>query len=112
MGRITRTGDSYREDSITTIARAQKRARQRQHSRAQFTTKRLPLGVRSFDVCLHTRPTVINRKSGVFPGAQHLREDDAAPGTLGVNALLHQAAFWALHPPVYRLASGPTAAHA
>jgi hypothetical protein len=93
--------------------RAQKRARQRQHARAQLTPKRLPLGARSFDVRMYARPAVIyQRKSGGFPGAQHLCEDDAAPGTLDVNALLHQAAFWALHPPVYRLASGPTAAHA
>jgi hypothetical protein len=50
------------------------------------------------------------RKCGVFPGA-HLREDDAAPEALGVTAVLRQAAMRALHPPVYRLASGPPAAH-
>jgi len=50
------------------------------------------------------------RKSGVFPGSQRFREDDAASGALGVNAVLHKSALRALHPPVYRLASGPAAA--
>jgi hypothetical protein len=104
----TRPGDVF------TAAHAPRSAHGNASTRARSSPpKRLPLGARSFDVRMYARPAVIyQRKSGGFPGAQHLREDDAAPGTLDVNALLHQAAFWALHPPVYRLASGPTAAHA
>ncbi|HEU5256469.1 MAG TPA: hypothetical protein VFU28_10785 [Vicinamibacterales bacterium] len=103
----TRPGDVF------TAAHAPKSAHGSASARAQLPPKGLPPSARSFDVRLYARWAVIDqRKSGVFPAAPHLREDDAASRALGVNAVLHQAALRTLHPPVYRLANGPAAARA